>query len=79
MLFVNPIEVKHRITYKEITMAIGIVVAVVVVMLTLWIKLPQPESATAPNKPTLLKSAVSKVVIHSASELISLKKFPFNL
>lgn len=68
MAFANPEDVKQRFTYKEFTLVIGVLVAVIIVF-TLWMKQldsgegtehPEPvsELTLLPVKEVLLKSVL---------------------
>lgn len=57
---------KYRITYKEITVAIGILVAAVVI-LTLWVRTPQEQAVANTIKLPSIKMTLPKLVIRSVT------------
>ena len=69
----QPRRVKKSITYKEITVAIGILVAMVIA-LTLWIRTPESEVSGPASTPKVglpaatqnLFKATARIFIHSA-------------
>jgi len=55
----KPRRVKKSITYKEITVAIGIIVAMVIAI-TLWIRVPEHEVSGAASTPKVGLPAAAK-------------------
>jgi hypothetical protein len=70
MPFANGVSVKVRITYKEITLIIGIAVAILVAI-SLWIKNPaeQPSSHAA-LFPEVSSTVLMKTIVYSVLEFI---------
>jgi hypothetical protein len=60
---------RKGISYKLITLAVGIVVAIVIV-LTLWIEIPQPKVSSSHPKPDITKATAAKIVLSTTSRLI---------
>lgn len=70
MPLAKEVSVKYRITYKEVTLILGVVVAIVVGLI-LWVINPaeQPGSHAA-ILPGLSPFAITKGVLFSLAELI---------
>jgi hypothetical protein len=71
----------YRFTYKELTLVIGIVVALVVIF-TLWIKRPAMSFSNTPRIPALTKSYAEKKVtittlFDAVEELLSNRSNPY--
>lgn len=64
-------DVKKTITFKTITVAIGVLVAVMIA-LTLWIRTPEEASLTRfPSRPQATVLAPAKKMINTAVDILS--------
>lgn len=64
----NPV-VKKTVTYREITIAIGVIVAMVVIALTLWIRVPGENLSG--SGPRLSLPATAKYLVEPAIRIFS--------
>ena len=69
--FAKETRVKHRISYKEVVLVAGIVVAVLAVI-TLWVKNPTDQSSSHATTilPKVKSMATLKGLVHFVTEII---------
>jgi hypothetical protein len=60
--------VKHPISYKIITLVLGILIALIIAF-TLWVKSPEKESAHSINFIPKISLPVAKSIVKSVSEI----------